>query len=210
MEKFILAISREFGSGGRQVGEKLAARLGVEFYDKAIIRLAVEKSGLPYDLVEQSEEHIPSSLLYNFPAEASYDALTVSAFFDTPVNDKTFQSEALVLRELSKNSCVIVGRCADYILKDDPAVIKIYLSATLADRASRAVSEYGFPAEKALEKIRRIDKSRANYYKYYTGQNWGNIHNYDLVINTSTVGISAAVSIILALLEEKGFNTQAF
>jgi len=208
MDKFIITISREFGSGGRLIGEKLAARLGVEFYDRSIIQMAAEKSGLSYKFIEQNEENVTNSLIFNISAASSFtQAMT---YFDTPVNDKTFFAQAEVIRELAKNSCVIVGRCADYILREDPALVRLFITADLDDRARRAVEEYQYPSVTAAEKIRKIDKSRANYYKYYTGQPWGNLHNYDLIINTSFTGILGAVSVIMTMLEEKGVQGKAF
>ncbi len=206
MDKYIITISREFGCGGRLIGEKLAARLGIEFYDKSIIQLAAEKSGLSYKFIEQNEEHVTSSLLFNISAASSFSqAMT---YFDTPVNDKTFFAQAEVIRELSKNSCVIVGRCADYILREDPALVRLFITAKHDDRVRRSVEEYNYPSATAAEKIKKIDKNRANYYKYYTGQSWGNLHNFDLVINTSFTGVQGAVSIIMTALEEKGVKVK--
>ena len=210
MDKYIITISREFGSGGRLIGEKLAPRLGVEFYDKSIIQLAAERSGLSYNFIEQNEENISNSLLFNFPAATAYTGFKTAAFFDTPMNDKTFLAQAEVIRDLSKSSCIVVGRCADYILRDDPALIRIFITARFEDRVRRAVEEYRFPSESAVEKIKKIDKSRANYYKYYAGQPWGSLHNYDLIINTSFTGVLGAVNIILTMLEEKGIGAKAY
>ncbi len=211
MDKYIITISREFGSGGRLIGEKLAARLGVEFYDKSIIQLAAEKSGLSYQFIEQNDEHITNSLLFNINAAAtSYTTFKTAAYFDTPVNDKTFFAQTEVIRELAKTNCVIIGRCADYILREDPTLIRIFITADFDDRVRRSVEEYNVSSEAASEKIKKIDKSRANYYKYYTGQAWGNLHNYDLVVNTSFTGILGAVSIIMTMLEEKGVETTVY
>lgn len=210
MEKFIITISREFGSGGRLIGEKLASRLGVDFYDKSIIQLAAERSGLSYKFIEQNEESFQSSLLFSIPAATSYTNFKTAAFFDTPVNDKTFLAQTEVIRELAKTSCVIIGRCADYILREDPSLIRIFIMSPFEDRVRRAVEVYRFPSEGAEERIRKIDKSRSNYYKYYTGQAWGNMHNYDLMINSSFTGIFGAVSVILAALEEKGIEPKTY
>ncbi|NLA87181.1 MAG: cytidylate kinase-like family protein [Clostridiales bacterium] len=207
MDKYIITISREFGSGGRLIGEKLAQRLGIEFFDRSIIQMAAEKSGLSYKFIEQNEEHVTNSLLFNISSASSFSqAMT---YFDTPVNDKTFFAQAEVIRELSKNSCVIVGRCADYILREDPALVRLFITAKYDDRVRRAVEEYNHPSATAAEKIKKIDKNRANYYKYYTGQSWGNLHNFDLVINTSFTGIQGAVSVIMTMLEEKGVKSKA-
>lgn len=210
MEKFIITISREFGSGGRLIGEKLASRLGVEFYDKAIIQMAAERSGLSYKFIEQNEENMSNSLLFSLPAATSYTSFRTAAYFDTPVNDKTFLAQTEVIRELAKTSCIIVGRCADYVLRDDPGLIRIFITSDFDERVRRAVEEYNFPSEDAIEKIKKIDKSRSNYYKYYTGQAWGSAHNYDLVVNSSFTGVLGAVSVIMTMLEEKGIEAKAY
>lgn len=209
MDKFIITVSREFGSGGRLIGEKLAEKLGVEFYDKSIIQLAAEKSGLSYQFIEQNEENINGSMFFSLPASATYTGFRTAAYFDTPVNDKTFLAQTEVIREIAKNSCVIVGRCADYILREDPALIRLFITSSFEQRVRRAVEKYGFPAEDAEEKIRKIDKSRSNYYKYYTSRAWGSIHNYDLVVNSAFTGIPGAVSVIMTMLEEKGIVGKA-
>jgi cytidylate kinase len=209
MDKFIITISREFGSGGRLIGEKLASGLGVEFYDKSIIQMAAERSGLSYKFIEQNEENITGSLLFNFPAATSYTNFKTAAYFDTPVNDRTFLAQTEVIRDVAKSSCVIVGRCADYILREDPALIRIFISAPFDARVRRAVEEYRFPSEAAEERIRKIDKSRANYYKYYTGQPWASIHNFDLIVNSSFTGVPGAVSVIMTMLAEKGIEAKA-
>jgi cytidylate kinase len=151
-----------------------------------------------------------NSLLFNFPAAASYTNFKMTGFFDTPLNDRAFLAETEVIRELSKSNCVIVGRCADYILREDPALIRLFITADFGSRVRRAVEEYGFPSDGAEDRIKKVDKSRANYYKFYTGQAWGSLHNYDLVVNSSFTGVLGAVSVILTMLEEKGIEAMAF
>lgn len=209
MDKFIVTISREVGSGGRLIGEKLAAELGVEFYDKAIIQMAAKRSGLSYDFIERNEDSVTNSLLYNIAAATSFSNFRTAAFFDTPVNDKAFLAQADVIRDLAQNNCVIVGRCAEYILRDNPALIKVFITSDLDARVRRAVEEYDLPAEGAEEKIKKIDKSRSNYYKYYTGQQWGSIHNYALIINSASVGMLGSISVIMSLLKEKGIEPKS-
>lgn len=208
MDKFIVTISREFGSGGRLIGEELAKRLGVPFYDKAIIQMAAEKSGLSYDFIENTEEKSSGAPIYNIPMTATFAGYTAMGYIDTPVNDKTFLAQAEVIRDVAKSSCVIVGRCADYILRDEPGLVRVFISGKLEDRIARAVKLYNFPEAGALEKIRKIDKSRANYYRYYTDQNWGSVHNYDITLNTSFTDIDGAVDVLLTLLKNKGVAPQ--
>ncbi len=209
MDKFIITVSREFGSGGSKIGEKLAARLGVECYDKVLIQLAADKSGLSYDFIKQTEEHATNSLLYNITAATSFSNFRTMAFFDTPVNDKAFFAQAEVIRDLAQESCVIIGRCADYILQDEPGLVRLYITGSLDERVRRAVQYYKIPCDGADERIKKIDKSRGNYYKYYTGRVWGDIQNYDLVINSSFAGIDGAVAVIVTMLREKGVEIKA-
>lgn len=203
MDKRIIAISREYGSGGRHIGELLAADLGMPFYDKEIITMASEKSGLSAGFIEKSDESIPSTFLHNlkYSGYTSYDSIS---FYDTPVTDKVFLAQSSAIKEIaSQGSCVIVGRCADYILRSDPALVTVFIRGTLEDRARRAVENYGLPPQNAVERIKKIDKSRKNYYKYYTSRQWGSTDLFDLVINSSFTGIGGAVAVMKTMLLEK-------
>ena len=205
MDKYVIAISREYGSGGRHVGELLAKDLGIPIYDKELIHMSAEKSGMSAGFIEKSDESIPNAFLHNlkYTAYSSYDSV---ALYDTPVTDKVFLAQTAVLKELaSEGSCVIVGRCADYILRDDPGLVTIFIRGDLKDRVNFAVENYDLAPEKAIERVKRIDKSRTNYYKYYTSRQWGSIDNFDLVINTSFTGIDCAVAIIKTMLSAKGY-----
>ena len=202
MNKIIVAISRQFGSGGRIIGERLAAELGILFYDKTIIELAAKKSGLSTDFIEKSEEHASNSFLFNL-ASSSYTAPSYMFHYDLPIADKAFFAQASVIKELAaKDSCVIVGRCADYILRNEPNCIKVFVHANMEDRKKRIENIYKISADEVESKINKIDKGRANYYRHYTSEKWGDIFNHDLAINTSIVGINGAVRVIKAMLKE--------
>ena len=203
MGNLIITISREFASGGRFIGEKLAAQLGIPFFDKTIIQMAAEKSGLSPEFIEQSEEKASNSFLFNL-ATTAQSSSNFMLQYDTPVTDKAFFAQAAVIRELAaKDSCVIVGRCADHVLREEEKLVKIFVFGTLEDRVRRAVDKYGVSAHGAEEKIKKIDKSRSNYYKYYTGEPWGAVKNFDLAINSTFTGLDGAVSIIKTMLLEK-------
>jgi cytidylate kinase len=203
MSNLIITISREFASGGRIIGEKLAAGLGVAFYDKTIIEMASEKSGLSPEFIEQSEEKASNSFLFNL-ATTAHSSSSFVLQYDTPVNDKAFFAQASVIRELaSRDSCVIVGRCADHILREQPNLVKVFIHGNMEDRIKNAIN-YGVPLQGVEDKIKKIDKSRANYYKYYTGEPWGSVKNFDLAINTSFTGTNGAVAVIMTMLREKG------
>jgi cytidylate kinase len=204
MDKFVITISREYGSGGREVGKKLAEALGVGYYDKTLIKLAAEKSGLSEGYIEKSEENVTNSFLFNVGYAASYSGLDSITYYDTPTNDKMFLGQSAAITELAgAGSCVIIGRCADYVLRNEPSLVRIFIRADKEDRVKRAIEDYDLPTKKAEQQIRRIDKSRANYYRYYTNRAWGSPDNADLIINSSFTGVDGAVEVIKALLAGK-------
>jgi len=203
MEKFLLTISREYGSGGRLIGEKLAKDLKIPFYDDEIRSLTAQKSGLSEEFIAKSAEDLPNTFLHNlnYSAYSSYDSIS---FYDIPVTDKLFLAQSEVIKELSVNgSCVIVGRCADFVLREDPALVKVMIRGEVEDRIRFAVENHNLSPEKAADNLKKIDKSRRNYYKYYTNRQWDNLNNFDLVINSSFTGIDGAVAIIKTMLEQK-------
>ncbi|MCL2392072.1 MAG: cytidylate kinase-like family protein [Oscillospiraceae bacterium] len=202
MKKFLLTISREYGSGGRLIGKTLASALETPFYDDEIRTLTAQKSGLSEEFIAKSAENLPNTFLHNlnYSAYSSYDSIS---FYDIPVTDKLFLAQSEVIKELAtKGSCIIVGRCADFVLREEPGLIKVMIRGEPEDRIRYAVKNYALSPEKAAEALKRIDKSRNNYYKYYTNRQWANLDNYDLVINTSFTGIGGAVAIIKTMLTE--------
>lgn len=203
MSNLIITISREFACGGRIIGEKLAAALGIAFYDKTIIEMAAEKSGLSAEFIEQSEEKASNSFLFNL-ATTAHSSSSFVLQYDTPVNDKAFFAQASVIRELAdRDSCVIVGRCADHILREQSNLVKLFIHGNMEDRIKNAIN-YGAPEHGVADRVKKFDKSRANYYKYYTGEPWGAVKNYDLAINSSFIGTDGAVAVIMTMLREKG------
>ena len=193
----LITISREYCSGGRLIGSSVAKELGIPFYDKELIELAAQKSGLSPEFIAKHEQKGPSSFLYGL---ASGNHGSPYNFHDTPMGDKAFFAQAAVIRDLaSKGSCVIVGRCAGYILRNDPNRVNIFLHAPLENRVKRARDLYGLTGTDLAEQILRVDKGRRNYHKNYTGENWYDIRCYDLSINTAISGIDGAVQAILAL-----------
>lgn len=205
MKKFVVAISREYGSGGREIGKALAERLGISCYDKTIIKLTADKSGLEPDYIEKSEEKIGNSFLFSMQYSA-YSSLDSLVYYDTPTNDKMFIAQSSVITDLAASeSCIILGRCADYVLRNNENLVRIFVRADLPDRVARAVDQYGLSAKNADAAVKKADKSRANYYKYYTTRAWGAPENSDLMINSSCTGTDGAVEIIMTLLRNKGF-----
>lgn len=200
MDNLIVTVSREFGSGGRQVGKKLAEELGINYYDKVILALASEKSGLPKEYIERIEEQASSSFLFNL----SMNAINTPDFFyqyDVPASDRAYFAQTAAIKELAeKESCVIVGRCADYILRENKNCLRVFIHASKPTRLTRLVDEYGIAEKEAKDRLDKMDKGRANYYKHYTGERWGQTDSYDLAINTDVCGIDGAVKVIKTMV----------
>lgn len=186
--KVIITIAREYGSGGRYVGKILAKNLGLNFYDKELITLASKKSGLSKDYIFQSDEQLKS------------------AKYQDNNDDRLFIAEAKVIKDLAKNSCVIVGRCADYILKDNKDTIKVFLYSTPDAKTKRATKYYGLSKDIALKTINKINKERAKHYKYYTNRDWQDYTNYDLVLNTDILGVKGSAKLIEDFVKNKNNN----
>ena len=191
MPKYCITIAREFASGGRLIGQKLADLLDIPFYDKEIISLTANESGFAEATVEEAEHTKTRSLLYNLSITAT----------ELPVADQIFIVQSRVIKELAQQgSGIFVGRAADYALRDVHGSINIFVYAPISNRVERARNEYNI-AEKNLEVfIRREDKKRASYYEYCTQQKWGAMFNYHLCIN-SIIGIDAAAETIKCFAE---------
>lgn len=197
--KIIVTIGREFGSGGHEVGKRLAAELGIKFYDTEFVRLAVQKTGFHEDYVKSNEEKVP-----DFATSTLFSGIE---FYQPSPYDRIQAEEYKLIKQIAaENSCVIVGRAADYILRDQSHV-SIFLFAPLEDRVKRKLALLGkdeikktTPAQ--MEKlVRQTDKQRRRYYEYYTDTKWGARDSYDLLINTSRAGIDGSVRIIRAYIE---------
>jgi len=197
-DKTVILISREYGSGGRGIGEKLAKELNIPFYDKEVIRLACQESGFDTSLFEDTDKQSKHPISYFLSMYSS--TMTPS---DLSLNDQVFLVQSKVIRELAQNSCVIIGRCADYILRDYDDVIRIFIHADMEDRIERVIDEYKDEEDNIKEKIRRIDKNRATYYNYYSNRRWGNLDNYDLSLNTSKIDVDTCVDIIKNIVKNR-------
>lgn len=196
-ENLVITIGREYGSGGREIGRKLAQALGIKFYDKEIIDMAAKESGMSKEVFEKVDETAVNSLLYSIVSGAYMMGSHISPILDLPINDKLFILESNIIKEIvAKESCVIVGRCADYILRDYKNCINIFIHAPLQTRIEHAITNYNLPKEKAEQKINKIDKKRATYYNYYTGNKWGQTQLYELSIDSSILGIDATAEFI--------------
>lgn len=202
--KKLITISREYGSGGRIIGRLVAEQLGVPFYDMEIIDMAVEKSGLSRGVIETAELRARSSLSYSLAS-----AMNLVDTFSAPVlsvNEKLFLAQFDVIKQIGESGeGVIIGRCADYILRDIPGVTNVFVHAEFKDRMKRCVDTYGIEESKARATVEKYDKARANYYNYHTCQKWGAYSNYNLAINTSYMTEEAAASLIISYLNTRTY-----
>lgn len=195
-DKLVITIERQYGSGGRDVGHALAELLGCKCYDQDLIFMAAQRSGISEEALAEADEQASSSLLYTLAMGASM-IFTNTTPMAVPINDALFIAQSEIIRELSeKEDCIIVGRCADYILSEHPKKIKVFVQRDMKDRITRIMERAGISESEAKDRIAKKDKKRANYYNYYTGGKWGKPENYDLVVSTSNVGIEGAARII--------------
>lgn len=193
----VVTISRQFGSGGREIGRKLADELGFAFYDNELITLAAKESGFAEEIFRNIEERPTKSFLFSMTMVGG----NVNIPSGMSLNDEVFMIQSDIIRQVAeKGACVIIGRCADYILNDNPEKISIFIHSNIKDRVNRAVSKYSIPNIKPEAEILRRDKKRAVYYNYYTDLKWGDAANYDLSLNSS-VGVDKTVSVIKNYLE---------
>lgn len=204
MKKTIIAISRAWGAHGTVVGSKLAARLGIPMFDKKIIDLASEKSGLSPDYIGRLEENVTGSFLFNLAA-GSVHMHGYHHNYDIPMSYTAFSAQANVIQEIArKGSAVIIGRCSDYLLRDDPDCVKVFLYAEEDDRLEQCKREFGLDDKGARQQLRKLDRSRQNYYKNFTGESWGQILGHDLSINVTKIGPDSAVELIMQYLRFAG------
>jgi len=192
-KNIVITVSREYGSGGRYIGRLIADKLGIKFYDKDFIVKLAEETGLAEEYIENNEQKRDILAGLN---NGYYAGLSNS--------DELFIKEAELIKKVAdKESCVIIGRCADFILKDRKNVIKVFVYSDMEDKVKRATEIYGFDKSKAEKEIKRIDKLRANHYKYYTEKEWNNHSNYDICINSDTLGVEKSAELICDIVKEK-------
>lgn len=201
MDKFVITIARGYGSGGRTIGKMLAKELDIPYYDRELLRLASDDSGINEDLFAKADEKLKKSLLYRVASNIYKGELIAPDSDDFVSNDNLFNYQAKIVKELAETeSCVIVGRCADFVLKDDTNAVRLFVHAPLEDCIS-TLKEMTGKNEKEIEKqIASIDKHRAEYYKYYTGREWKDAKNYDLCLNSHLLGFEKCVEIVKAYL----------
>ncbi len=197
----VITISREFGSGGREIGKRLSERLHIPFYDKELLEIASKESGICRELFDRNDEAYTNSFLYslvvgNYPV--SSDGRIEP---EMPINQRIFLAQFDTIKNIAaKGPCVIVGRCADYVLKNEKNVINFFINGNTAEKKKRILERYDIEKNKVEDFIKKTDKRRASYYNYYTDMKWGEARNFDLCINTSRTGIDGAVETMLAYI----------
>lgn len=202
-QKIILTIGRQFGSGGREIGQKLAKALGIAYYDKELMAVAAKESGLCEEVFEKADERASSGLAYAFTMGYSYMGM-FTPYTDILSNDGLFKLQSDAIRTLAeKESCILVGRCADYILRDDPACLSFFIHSSMESRIQRIVERQEVTVEQAKELMNKTDKSRAAYYNYYTNKSWGVASSYNFSIDASVLGVDETVVFMKSFVERR-------
>ncbi len=203
-EKIIITIARQYGSGGREIGQKIAELLGIPLYDKEIITDAASKGKLNEELLRNADETAANSLLYTLAMGSNPIGATLHFGYKMPLNDKLFILQSELIKEYAKNgSCVIIGRCSDYVLKDEKDVLRLFIYGDLEHRKARVQERHPeIKSSQIIDVINKTDKRRASYYNFYTGNKWARFDNYDMAVNSSTLGIDGTAHLIAQVAKE--------
>lgn len=190
MKKYVITIGREFGSGGKEIAQKLAERLGIKYYDKDLVTLAAKKRGISEEVVADAEENIPSIWDTN--------AVGLPIF-----QDRLYQIQSNIILDIAQQEapCIIVGRCADYVLRDCPNILNVFIHADKEFRIRRImdIQSLAYPEAKSL--VKKTDKTRRAYYQFYTDRKWGTGTDYDILLSSSTLGVDTCVDILYASIQ---------
>ncbi len=202
MDKLVITIARSYGSGGRTLGKMLAAELNLKYYDQELLRLASDASGISESLFGQVDERIKNTSLFRI-SKSLYKGEVIPPESDYFVSDDNlFNYQAKIIKELAQEeSCVIIGRCADYVLKDRKDVLRLFFYAPLEECIERERNLSGGSDKDIIKKIQRIDKKRSEYYKYYTGKDWNDARNYDFCLNTASMSYEQLVEVVKSYIE---------
>ena len=206
MSHIVITIARGFGSGGRTIGRMLAQRLDIDYYDGELLRLASEESGINIELFGKADEQVKTNLFKRYNRNYDFKLLPPDSSEYTST-DNLFNYQAKIIRSLAESKdCVIIGRCSDYVLKDQPGAIRLLIYADRSTCIKNVTELYGVLPKEADDRIDELDRARAAYYKYHTGKTWDDPANYDLCINTSKYGFERTVEIILAYMRTIGYE----
>ena len=198
----VIAIAREFGSGGREIGQLVAKKLDIPFYDKGIITQAAKESGIDERIFENVEDIANNSLIYSL-SMGIYNPGRFARLPNYSINDEVYRVQTEIIRKVAdEGDCVIVGRCADYLLNENPRCVRVFVHADIDIRLKRAIEVYGLPKDTGENFIRKKDRRRASYYQYYTDNKWGDYENYHLILDSGAIGIENASEVVLAYAKE--------
>ena len=193
----IITIGRQFGSGGREIGYKIAEDLGIKLYDKEMLARAAKESGICEEIFETHDEKPTNSFLYSLVMDTYSVGYTGSAYTDMPINHKVFLAQFDAIKKIAdEGPCILVGRCADYALENYDNVVSIFIHADLHARIRRIARIYDLPDNKAKDMILKADKQRSSYYDYYTNKRWSDAESYELCLNSSMLGIEGTAKMV--------------
>ena len=199
----IITIGRQSGSGGKEIGQKIAERLGVKCYDKELLAMAAKESGLCEELFETHDEKPTKSFLYSLVMDSYSFGYTSPGYMDMPINHKVFLAQFDTIKALAdKESCVIVGRCADYALEGYPNMVSVFITGDDDAKIKRLAERNNVTEAKAKEIMMKTDKERSSYYNYYSSKKWGRADSYDYCLNSSVLGIDGTVELIAQIVED--------
>lgn len=203
-KKIIVTIARQFGSGGREIGEIIAKILNIPLIDKELIKDAASKGELHEDIIKTADESAANSLLYTLAMGSNLLGTTMHFGYKMPINDKLFILQSEAIKEYAaKGSCVIIGRCADYVLREEENLFRIFVYGDLDHRQERVQKRHPeLKSSQIIDAINKTDKRRSSYYNFYTGNKWGKYENYDVAINSSTFGIEETAKILAAAVQK--------
>ena len=204
-KKIIITIARQYGSGGREIGELVAKELGIPLYDKEIITDAAAKGELSTDVIKNADESAANSLLYTLAMGSNVIGTTMHFGYKMPINDRLFILQSEVIKGYaSKGSCVIIGRCSDYVLRDEKNILRLFIYGDIEHRRERiALRHPEIKSTQVIDTINKTDKRRSSYYNFYTGNKWGKYDNYDMAINSSSLGIEGTAELIVEFAKKK-------
>ena len=202
--KTIVTIGRQYGSGGKEIGRRLAEELGVPFYDEKLVEAVAEATNAHPDVVKNADEKATNSFLYSLVASGGLRGINDAVRYEMPINDKVFISQSKYIKEVAKEGgCVIVGRCADYVLDGNENLLRVFLYSDMESKKKRIMRLYSLNEKQAKDAIVKTEKTRKTYYNYYTDRSWGEMSSYDLCLNVGKIGIDETIEIIKDYIMKK-------
>ena len=203
-KKIIITIARQYGSGGREIGERVANALNIPIYDKELITEVAAKGNLNEEVIKSADESSANSLLYTLAMGSNTLGAAMHFGYKMPLNDKLFILQSEVIKEYAeKGSGIFIGRCADYVLRDQKNILRVFVYGDLEHRQQRIADRHPeIKSSQVIDAISKTDKRRATYYNFYTGNKWGKYDNYDIAINSSTLGIEGTTELICEIADK--------